>query len=644
MRHFSHTSFLLLLPSLVVAPAYPDCDYDRDCPICEFCAPCRTSSCTTGRRCRQKTCPACMGCCPVVGECVPLSCPPCQYCENEGEKDVCKPDTTSCECVGCPDGQYCENGTCRQRSQCPDTPCPGECQICRNGRCVDDDISCPCVQCGECQVCVDGRCQADTTCPVCRQCEVYETCFNGECMSLTEAAGCPECGYCELCDLETAQCIPDLTCPCVECLPNFDCVDGRCQSLNSLSCPPCPDCHVCDPFTGKCVPSCPCHPCPDSEYCFIPESGLSGATTFRVRVPSEDCGYCVNKIPQICATGCPNYWETCDPRSGLCVPRCEIKNDECEQGETCSNGLCMQERDCDTNCLEADCYQCHLQTGRCEPSYTCDPPCQRCEHGQFCDDSGYCKSISVDAQSCPVSCGGGGCQRCDLTTFGKCVPCEYIGDRCEETSGVCMPADIHCDAYEKTTIDTMIFYTQSAKSFLSRGLCGDRSGGDVYMKRYIAQRIKETNYALDSSCVRAEFRVVHTGELPGNVFETIPCGDAVMCSSEIELARGESIASDYSLANVFLRPNAFNISEDQVDDYGADVVVFLYLRSSDWMGGMALNYTERYFLNTKGRVMVPLRMISPCRNSDETAPGNSDEWLEFVNQIGHLMVRTTFRL
>ena len=645
-----------------------ECVPDDTCP----CTPCpRCEICNDGQCVPDDTCP-CTPCsdCEVCddGRCVPddiCPCTPCDDCEfcNDGEcvlddRCPCTPcgdceicddgqciDDERCPCTPCDDCEICDDGQCVVDDTCPCTPCD-DCEICENGRCVED-TSCSCVPCGECEICDDGECVEDRRCPDCKECEVDEMCVDGECLSLIEAVGCPECGECEICDPDTSECIPDLTCPCISCRSNFQCVNGICQPSEPLECPPCPDCHVCDPFTGNCVAACPCYPCQSSEECYVPgaDSSSSSANTFGI--PPEECGYCLNKIPQPCSTSCPNKWEVCDLRTGLCVPSCKIKKD-CAANEICLNELCAETHDCDRNCLSKDCTRCHPQTGWCEPHDTCSPQCKQCSSGgEECAADGYCRSLEPKTEPCPAFCGGGSCQRCDFNTNGECSTCADLGESCEETSGLCVLDDIHCDENEeKTTIDVIVFYTRRARSYVSREICGKEGPSDVHIKRYISQRVMETNNMLGFSCIKANYRVVHVHELPQDGFERIPCGPSRMCDDETDMIRGDSVDSDYSLAKTFLRPfengfqSVFNITKDLINDYRADVVVFLYEHSSDYKGGLA----DGTLSDSTGKFMVPLQMRVPCEEDGDLTSRRRDahQLFEFASQVGNLMVRVVY--
>ena len=615
-----------------------ECVTDETCP----CLPCSDDCevCVDGECVLDETCP-CQPCdeCQICddGECIPDETCPCQPCDecqicDDGE---CIPDET-CPCQPCDECQICDDGECIDDLTCPCEPC-SDCEICDDGTCVED-TSCPCSPCGECEVCRNGRCREDRTCPNCRECEVYELCVDGECLSLEDAVGCPSCGECELCDPETAECIPDLTCPCVPCRPTFDCIEGQCQQLDPVECPQCPDCHKCDPFTGECIPSCPCVTCPVTGECFIPGfTPRTSAVTFNLptNTPTEECGYCLSKIPQACEIECSNYWEVCDLRTGRCVPSCNITQD-CDEGETCFNELCIDLRTCERICTEADCYLCNPTNGWCESSWTCNPECRGCGGGEFCSNKGYCEELVPRFETmCPIECGG--CTDCDFTTNGKCFPCNKFGNTCEPNTGFCLPFDSFCASGEKAIIDAMFLYTYSSIEHLSTDVCGDDSPNDLHMKRYIAQRIKEANIALERSCIRAEIRVVNVRQLPEEMFEQIPCSPTEFCGDEADLVRGDSADTDFSLANLFLSPfdsnsqSILNITESEVQKYGADIVVFLYDRSDDWKGGLASI--------SAGKVMVPLRMRLPCGVDGDVTQRNADMWYELPNQIGHLMVR-----
>ena len=588
-----------------------------DCyPSCDPCEDCRAGECVY----RCGSCETCRN-----DFCVPIRCGPCEYCRN----GRCVSSCDSCEtCQGgrcvpitCGPSEYCRNGRCV--SSC------GSCETCQNGRCVSFCDSCETCQggrcvprtCGPCEYCRNGRCIST--------CGSDETCTNGECVPMLTPEPEPGTDVCDKCwipDPETDVCLADLTCPCISCRPLFACVDGTCES-RVPDCPPCPDdCEICDPFTGNCVPACPCYPCQSEEYCYDP---TNVATMFRASL--AECGYCLSRIPQPCATGCTNPWEVCDPRDGLCVPSCVIKS--CEGDLVCHNELCIEPRTCPSDCEAVECQKCNPTVGICDYSQSC-PDCHVCDSTESCGIDGYCHTDNVTAAQCPAFCGT--CRECDERSLGTCDLCDNHGKICERSSGQCIPAsDPFCDASNGSVIDAVVYFTTGAKAYIAQEICRKNgAGAEKYIKRYIAQRVKETNDALSQACVGAQIRVVHTTELPNTGFQAMSCA-GLACKNETELPH-ERLSYLFSGKDDKLLGDSFGVTNDSTQNYGADIVVFVYHHSLDWKGGQS---HHNYQSLLTSRIIIPLQMEVPCgfaglfMTKEET-----EDWYEFPNQIGHFMV------
>ena len=281
----------------------------------------------------------------------------------------------------CPEGLVCgadgfcaradaadsdEDGVPDDRDNCPSTPNPDQLDTDENG--IGD--ACEETECGTCpldEVCLaNGECgqqvcSADIDCPdgtvcvgtLCRQ--THECSSNSDCEDTLGICG--QDGFCEPgCgqDIDCGdpaivgcrngacqfRCNPDRdTCDRDESCEGGFCVPNECSGTGTEDCPPNERCS-----DGQCVPYTPCE---SSDECGTSQQCIDGicedrdaCISDRQCPPNHLCqgGFCH------LATGCSDESECTDMQDcigGVCVEALCRSNDDCEAGQACENGECV---------------------------------------------------------------------------------------------------------------------------------------------------------------------------------------------------------------------------------------------------------------------------------------------------------------
>ena len=159
----------------------------------------------------------------------------------------------------------------------------------------------------------------------------------------------------------------------------------------------------------------------------------------------------------------------------------------------------------------------------------------------------------------------------------------------------------------------MASYTEAALRHVARDVCGKNPDDDVYILRWIAKRVQETNMALEDAGVNAEIHVVHTRLWP------------------VEMAGRpafrEASLTQQAIGQRFRACNGDSIFSCQdVRDYGADVVTLIHHHSFDWEDG------EERTNSLASYMLIPLEADNPCGRV------NASDVFTFSHEFGHVFV------
>ncbi len=486
--------------------AFPDCSDDRNClgvgfckerVICEpincflFCENgfkvdengCEICECNDVVECRSdRDCGAGLQC--IDGVCINHFCPSdCRVDRDCGEGFVCQ----SINCLGadglpgsvcspiedicysdrdCAFGEVCMFLDYAQYGHCVSQCEPVLCDLyCENGFKVDDR-GCEICECNEPQ----DVCYSDRDCPNGYFCEFLDGCYqdeNGEII-------CVDYGYCVP---ESSECQSDRDCDygqeclngvCVEnhscrtdwdCETGFQCLNSVCTPINS-ECRSDRDCEYGQEcLNGVCIQENQCEPVYCELYC---ENGF--------KVDERGCEICeCNDVVEFCGgfvgQECPagyicEYFDGADV--GRCVPMSNecLSNRDCEYGQECLNGVCIENNSCihecgsdvecgiGFTCEELDCMAPNNQSGsKCVPveigciadsdcrdgescvQNVCIPQENRCESDFDCSIGEQCMSgVCVESNSCSHECDSD--SDCMGNLLGVCFPLD-----CQTSNG-----------------------------------------------------------------------------------------------------------------------------------------------------------------------------------------------------------------
>jgi hypothetical protein len=440
------------------------------------------------------------GKCRTTGECVSV---------NEGAGSACSQGAGTCDGNGactvagkqslgatCTGDADCAEGHCVQGAGgariCCDTACDGVCQACSaSGHCDAPptvDARCPAVTCPADNICLDypqaldaGGCRGFGQCRTGQDCVGAErlptglaqcACdANGGC-TLRAGADCTEAGQCQggACFATVAgdrvccasNCAPGLFCSsdgnrCVACEGNeVDCngnSESRCNGGASVvtACP------------NGCTPGSGCNALPPIGFA-CPGGQCAGAAV---------CQQDVNGTARCCARNCAAEGKVC-AADGSCAcsagqiaagTACLLQpgepcttNTQCQNGLTCTDGVCCQEA------CNGTCERCEAGTGACVAVAQGQQDGQ-CTGGRQCNGQrGDCRSRlrqPCTSDAADAECTTGSCeplvgnssniccaQDCTGTRpFCKndgsgCVQCQTnadCGNGCNTTTGQCNP-------------------------------------------------------------------------------------------------------------------------------------------------------------------------------------------------------------
>lgn len=146
------------------------------------------------------------------------------------------------------------------------------------------------------------------------------------------------------------------------------------------------------------------------------------------------------------------------------------------------------------------------------------------------------------------------------------------------------------------------------------------------MKRYIADGVHRMNLALNQACVKTEFRIVGTRELPAIGWQSLSyCGAATPCN---ETVLSREALSDLFARNVTTARERFDMmSFGERNFYRADIIATIYHHSLDWEAGSAVgNY-----------LISPLQMKIPCGPNGTETVEDADAWFELQHLLGHIL-------
>ena len=275
-----------------------------------------------------------------------------------------------------------------------------------------------------------------------------------------------------------------------------------------------------------------------------------------------------------------------DPESS---PECVALFDDCRSDEDC----CDDDHDCDDGqcCVregspcgrDRECCDGNCNNGRCRDCVELLDDCRR--DGDCCEDDHECRD-----------------NQCCITIGGRCGDDEECCEKnCE--NGRC----------RKARIDLMASYTQAALRHVAQNVCGEDPNNDLYVKRWLAKRVQETNSALEEAGVNAEIRVVYTRLWP------------VQMQGRPDFR--EASLTQQAIGQRFRACNGDSIfSCQEVRDYGADVVALIYHHSSDWEDG------EETTNSLASYILVPLEGDNACGRVD------ASDAFTFSHEFGHVFV------
>lgn len=384
-------------------PDTGECVYDyTDIP----CAECSVN-CLENDPCEGVDCPDENGGCRTNGVCLPTNPPTCQY-ENAPINTPCDREGSS---VGALDG-FCNDGVCGNKVE---VSCTAN-DECAPDTCIDEYCQPTAALYGTCDNGDDGDCQSGLEC-------VQQTCMKADGQT---------CGANTEC---THTCISDRCAP-----PSAD--SGPCDSTNGGDDDDCESGLFCN--DGICEPS---PSCTSNSECGGIDTCIGGycrapATTGGTCDPGDDAdclnnhdcvsGICLRVDGQSCANNieCVNVCISgnCTPPSTTGGPCDDLDPQDCESGNTCTNGACLLQ-DGQSGCnADTDCVHTCI-AGICGP---------RVGAGEACDSPGDCSG--------GLQCTGGFCrlqngESCNANT--ECVQV-CINTMCaapSDTLGSCDTAD-----------------------------------------------------------------------------------------------------------------------------------------------------------------------------------------------------------
>jgi hypothetical protein len=386
------------------------------------------ADCATGFSCIESACTPIAGCgagrvsCSADGECSSKRC----------VSGCCAAACASA--LDCRETEACRAGVCEQvefpcngAADCSATSDKPYCMLAKS-RCVACILSTDCPTgkvCNEENRCAlpPGQCDAQTPC------KAGEKCLSsGLCSSTTECATNADCaapraicgagGQCVECGLD-AQCGSGKRClsgSCVPlqngCLADGDCISGHCRTADR-TCVSCLTREHCGPLQQCSDNSCVSGPCASDAECAQVDGGRNP------RCVSGSCRSCTGDAD--CAGATPR----CRTTDNACVA-C-LANDDCFDGESCSNSVCVVRSGVGVPCGGL----------ACPAGLTCVPEAT----GSFCR-----APCSLSAPRCPAS------QLCGLVGFdtagtpeGACRPATgaAVGALCNESTTPCRP-DLVC--------------------------------------------------------------------------------------------------------------------------------------------------------------------------------------------------------
>lgn len=382
------------------------------CSKCELCL---------GGECIPRCLASCTRCDANTGACVD-TCPDGEMCDpRQGDSGVCvprcpqqctsyNPITKQCD-DSCTEKNPCM--VCRQ-NQCQSN-CPDPADFCQdNGVCGHCDAS-------KCQQLVNGKCVGcDATC---------ETCENGQCVSTCSSGQTCCVGQCLRCCQSTCNHATGL-CTGTECSASETCCpDGTCADLQGdvMNCGACG--HTCNEIEaciqGTCQEDCraaDAPPCADGSMCC--PSALGRYACIDISSDPQNCGSCGNECDPgetcsdgICGTG-PCHGETCLPSETCCPDGCRDLTNPYNCGQ-CGN-VCPDDA---SNCVNGACSPCS------EPGQTlCGPPDSPTAAALCCD---------ADTECCAYTNTVTGVQAYTCINPSVDMCCQYDGG-CSKTDGICL--------------------------------------------------------------------------------------------------------------------------------------------------------------------------------------------------------------
>lgn len=422
--------------------------------------PCKSvCDCTQGEACTNGQCAASSSpvyCCDNTG------CPAGKACVDlNGRSGVC-PQTCQ-ETCDCPQGQFCQRGVCTagtaQTYCCDKTGCPSGSFCYKKG---GGTGTCPAQKCTSPCDCTQGQ-----------------DCRNGLCTNVFPAvyccgaSGCPTGQACKDKSNVWSTCAGQPACksPC-DCPQGQDCYRGQCIQIS-------PAVYCCD--NVGCPPGQTCYDS-SNQQSFCPGSQCTTACDCPAQGQACVRGRCVYSNPRIfCCTkpGCQagNLCEDSNAKQSLCPGQACKTACDCNQGQDCRNGNCVQVSPPVYCCSKANCVAGQPCTQSNGSSSTCPVQCRTrcdCSQGQECV-SGTCVTrqgaYCCNKTGCPTgqpcvntsgqssTCGGGSGITCK-------VRCDCAqGDECSNGQCVASPVPVYC--CDKTGCP-------------SRFVCQDKSGNNGF--------------------------------------------------------------------------------------------------------------------------------------------------------------------
>lgn len=379
-------------------------------------------ACTGSGQCASGAC--------VDGVCCDTSCSgTCEACNLSGREGTCSPVTgdpvaprAACggsgDCAGTCDGS--------ERASCTFPTMETEC---RAGQCIAGTLTLPagCNGAGTCPAAVTAECPGSGDC-------AGDLCADPECILASDCGGGESCrlGVC----VEAGQ--PGDACGAAdECESGF-CVDGVCCDGACGG-----QCEACDVLgeEGTCSPI-PAGEAPTGGRPACATDGTAcggacdGSTADRCAYPTDSCraascddGVAILEASCDGAGACPELQEqdcgvfSCTGAGDVCNGDCAGDPDACSDGDYCSGGVCVPERDDGGTCSAgAQCVSGFCVDGVCCES-ECTGQCQSCgEPGRL----GQCSPVAGLARGGRPGCSGSG--QCAAACDGVDDSCTFPDD------------------------------------------------------------------------------------------------------------------------------------------------------------------------------------------------------------------------